>query len=126
MYLTQECLDERLFKDLSVDFDKDWDNSCNFFNSEEEALQCVAERMGIDLEVLVHILRKKEMIKELKINLQKTEEERVHSLALIYSKMIPKINGENYESAAKRLSDEVKQKIESKVFHKSVMLIISK
>jgi hypothetical protein len=44
MFFSLEEAEERLFEYLKVDYDKDWDNSCNCFFTREEALEVLQER----------------------------------------------------------------------------------
>jgi hypothetical protein len=44
-FLTEKEAEEQLFEYLKVDFDKDWDNSCNIYYSREEAEEVLLERM---------------------------------------------------------------------------------
>jgi hypothetical protein len=44
-FLTEKEAEEQLFEYLKIDFDKDWDNSCNIYYSREEAEEVLLERM---------------------------------------------------------------------------------
>jgi hypothetical protein len=43
-FLAEKEAEEQLFEYLKVDFDKDWDNSCNIYYSREEAEEVLLER----------------------------------------------------------------------------------
>jgi len=62
VFLREEDAQEKLFDYLKRDFDKDSDNSCNVYYTIEEAQESLANQMGIDVDVLTHILRKKEIV----------------------------------------------------------------
>lgn len=43
-FLSEEEAEEQLFEYLKIDYDKDWDNSCNCYFTREEALEVIEER----------------------------------------------------------------------------------
>jgi hypothetical protein len=75
-FLTKEEADEKMFEYLKVDFDGDWDNSCNCYYTREEAVEALAEQMNISTDVCEHILRKKEAL----LNIKEKRKEEANNL----------------------------------------------
>lgn len=132
VFLSEDKANDELFRrTYEYDFIPDDRRDTTYFNSEEEANDALVESISYewncDVNVTKHILRKQKIIsalrEERKNEIHIKEKERVNSLAIIYSKMVDKVSGENYQKTAKRLSDAIGQKIESKVFHAAVKLL---
>jgi len=75
----------------------------------------------------ISVVRKQKIVDDArhkkKIEAAKKESDRVNSLAKIYSQMINKVELESYKDTAKRLSDAIGKKIESKVFHATIKML---
>lgn len=127
--LTEEEAEEKLFEFLEVDFENDWDNSCNMFFTFEEAEQIEAERMSVDLEVYRSIKRKEVAVKELRKKKAQEEREAInfsrHNLAITYANTIPLIHGETKQETQTRISKQL-GRIEKDVFWRVVQIVRSK
>lgn len=126
-FLTQEEVDEEMFEFLKRDYNADWDNSCNCYDTKDEAIEVIAERNELSFEVMKSIIKKQELIDSIreernKIKREKNREQ-INELAKIYSKNIEKISGENYKETCKRLSDSLNIKLPSTAFHMAVKMI---
>lgn len=105
-FLTEEAVNERMFEYLKVDFDADWDNSCGVYYDRDEAIQTLSEQMNIDVDVCEHILRKKEIVadirKERKLQAQKRyEKEKEERLSRWRDKFGISKTGNSYDDAEK-------------------------
>lgn len=129
---TEEEADDYIFDRVyKYDFSSDDQRSTTYYSTEEEAKEAIikmlADDWGVDVDVVESILRKKEIVEqkrfEQRIERETKERERVEKLALIYSEMINKVEGESYKETCGRLSLAIGQRVESSVFHKAVKMI---
>lgn len=75
-FMTEQEAEEKLFEYLKVDFDADWDNSCGVYYYRDEAVEALSEDLGIDVEVCEHILRKKEIVADIRKDKKRQVQER--------------------------------------------------
>jgi len=129
----EDCLFEIIYK---YDFLDDDQRNTTFFYTIEEAeenlIRCYCDIFSIDKEVAISIIHHEGVINQLtearrqkQIEISIANNKRIETLALEYAKIISKIEGETYKQTAKRLSDAIGDKIESKVFHKALSFIRS-
>lgn len=127
--LTEEEAEEKLFEFLKVDFENDWDNSCNIFYTFEEAEQAEADRMNVSIDVYRSIKRKEVAVKELIKKKAQEEREAInfsrHNLAIAYANTIPLINGETKQETQTRISKQL-GRIEKDVFWRVVQIVRSR
>ena len=132
VFLSEDKANDELFnRTYNYDFLPDDQRDTRYFYTEDEAFDALVEQISedwsCDVDVVKHILRKQRIVDDAryqkKIEVAKKESDRVNSLAKIYSKMINKVEGESYKETAKRLSDAIGKKIESKVFHATVKML---
>lgn len=132
VFLSEDKANDELFNRIyKYDFLPDDQRDTRYFYTEKEAndvlVEQISEDWNCDIDVVKHILRKQRIVddarQQKKIEDAKKESDRVNSLAKIYSQMINKVEGESYKDTAKRLSDAISKKIESKVFHATVKML---
>lgn len=124
VFETLEEAEQELFdRTYKYDFAQDDQRDTNWFDTETEAY---ADLWQVDFEVAESILRKKDKMEEVKLAKIQSEKTRVSQLAEIYAKTIQPIESEKFKETAKRLSEALPSKIESKVFFEAVKQIRNK
>lgn len=108
--LTEEEAEELIFSFLKVDFDADWDNSCNIFYSFEDAEQNMAENMGVDIEVYRSIAKKELIVREAKF-IRKLQERRAqekifNDMANMYASQVLRVPFESKHETEVRVSKQ--------------------
>jgi hypothetical protein len=138
MYLTKEEAEDVIFqRTYEFDFQKDDQRDIRFFDTKEEAenelIEMLSYDWGVDEDVVRSILKKEKLVEDIKLERKKKrdelrkiqrekEDEILDSVAEIYSLMIePKFEG--YMDTAKRLSEKLTMKVDSKVFHRAVKMV---
>lgn len=128
---TPEDAENDIFeRTFNYDFENDCNRNTQYFETYDDALETMAEIMGISFETLKSIQHhencKKQILEKRKERLEIARNEntqRIFNIAKEYSKMIEKNNNESYRETCQRLSNAIGQKIEKPVFHMAVKLI---
>lgn len=106
--LTLDEAEASLFHKLEIDFDADWDNSCNIFYTFEEAEQTQADRINVDVEVYRSISKKEVIIKEAKFirkEVARNKQEKVfNDMANMYASQVLRVPFESKHDTEVRVS----------------------
>jgi len=125
----EEAENDIFSRTMKYDFNSDDQRLTLYFYDFDEAFAYLAECLGYSAEVYRSIKKHEVIVAEGRknkvIEQRENEDKRVNSLALIYSNMIEKIEGESYKETCARLSSAIGEKIEGRVFHKAVKIVRS-
>lgn len=104
MFLKEEDAEEKMFEYLKADFDNDFDNSSNCYYSEDDAIETLAENLNVDVNVMKHILRKQEIVENIKeerkyLARQKYEKQKKERTEKWMNKFGISKTGSDYENA---------------------------